>query len=184
MRDVPRREGERSWIGNPQSTTDVKGFKVRKRTEKNVPNQRDWGDNKTTFQGAARSWGWRSAGDDMVEGSVSGFWDHVWPLHTLHPISSEQVPPPSWHSRCGHLTAPPLQVFWRPEWHWICFGMSTQWCSRVVGILFVCLFFSMSVGSLCDWREGRKDAGWSGHSWFRGRSKQDCWLLVKRAPAL
>lgn len=53
------------------------------------------------------------------------------------------------------------------------------------GRKFVCLLvFSMSVGSLCDWREGRKDAGWSGHSWFRGRSKQGCWLLVKRALAL
>lgn len=48
--------------------------------------------------------------------------------------------------------------------------------------LFACFFNVCWIA--VNWREGRKDADWSGHSWFRGRSKQGCWLLLKRALAL
>lgn len=78
-----------------------------------------------------------SIGDERVKGSASGFWDHVWPLHTLHPISSVLLD--AFIVVLCQLYH--LQVFRRLERHCIRLGMSIQWCSCVVGFCLLVFAF-------------------------------------------
>lgn len=177
-----RRGGRVSWIESPRAPQMSRGSEFEKKNRERSSGPRALGTMiKQAFKeqphiGLMSLETRRSKGQPQL-----GFWDHVWPLHTLCPFSYEWVPPPlPWF-----IVVIRHYCKFSGDHKGIEFVLECQssgaLCGQVVWLFLSFFFFNVCWTTV--WLERRKDADWSGCLWLRGKSKQSLLVVTQGSPS-